>query len=327
MPQDANFNFDFIYGVSNLLKAHGTKAWSHEHVFLSATQLANARRTWLVIALTATMMVLEIASGFIFGSMALLADGWHMASHAAALGISAVGYSFARRHASDKRFSFGTGKISELAGYSSALLLALIALLMAYESVRRLFSPVVIKFDEAIAVAVLGLLVNLASAFILRERHAEHDHEHHTDHNLRAAYLHVLADALTSILAIVALTTGRFLGWVWMDPLMGIVGAVVIARWSYGLTRDTGSILLDIDINTPLTENIRQRLESDGDNRIIDLHLWRLGPGHFAVIISLTTNNPHSPSYYKEQLSEIRELRHITVEVNTGLDSRTELHI
>jgi len=307
------------------MKAHGMKTWSHEHVFLSARQLANARRTCFVIALTAMTMVLEIASGFIFGSMALLADGWHMASHAAALGISAVGYSFARRYASDKRFSFGTGKISELAGYSSALLLALIALLMAYESMRRFFSPVAIQFDEAIAVAVLGLVVNLASAFILRERHAENAHEHQTDYNLRAAYLHVLADALTSILAIIALTAGRFLGWVWMDPLMGIVGAVVIARWSYGLARDTGSILLDLDINTPLTENIRQRLESAGDSQIIDLHLWRLGPGHFAAIISLITSNPHSPSYYKEQLSEIKELRHITIEVNA--DSRTELHI
>jgi len=294
------------------------KTRRHDHVYFSANQAANERRTWLVIGLTAFMMVLEIVSGFIFGSMALLADGWHMASHAAALGITAVGYLLTRRYAADKRFSFGTGKIGELAGYSSALLLAVIALLMAYESVQRLFSPVAIKFDEAIAVAFLGLIVNLVSAFILKERHDGHDHDHHhTDYNIKAAYLHVLADALTSILAIVALTTGRFFGWIWMDPLMGIVGAIVIARWSYGLTRDTGSILLDMDMNTPLSDTIRRKIESDGDNRIIDLHLWRLGPGHFAVIISIHTRTPRAPSYYKKLLKEMKELRHITVEVNS----------
>ena len=300
------------------MKSHDTYTSNHQHVFLSDSQMANERRTWLVIALTATMMVLEIIAGFIFGSMALLADGWHMASHASALGITAVAYYLARRYATDKRFSFGTGKISELAGYSSALLLALIALLMAYESVTRFFSPVEIRFDEAIAVAVLGLIVNLVSALILKEKHGEHDHHHHhEDHNLRAAYLHVLADTLTSVLAIVALTTGRFLGWVWMDPLMGIVGAIVISRWSYGLARDTGSILLDMDINTALTENIRDLLEADGENQIQDLHIWRLGSGHFAVIVSLSTQNAHSPDYYKDQLSEVKELRHITVEVNS----------
>ncbi len=303
------------------MNSHDTYTSNHQHVFLSDAQMANERRTWLVIALTATMMVLEITAGFIFGSMALLADGWHMASHASALGITAVAYYLARRYANDKRFSFGTGKISELAGYSSALLLALIALLMAYESVTRFFSPVAIRFDEAIAVAVLGLIVNLVSALILKEKHGGHDHDHHhEDHNLKAAYLHVLADALTSVLAIVALTTGRFLGWVWMDPLMGIVGAIVIARWSYGLTRDTGSILLDMDVNTPLSENIRNLLEAEGENHIQDLHLWRLGSGHFAVIVSLSTQNAHSPDYYKDQLSEIKELRHITVEVNSELE-------
>jgi cation diffusion facilitator family transporter len=302
------------------LKFHDTKTWRHDHVYLSANQTAHERRTWLVIGLTAFMMVLEIVSGFIFGSMALLADGWHMASHAAALGITAVGYLFARRYAADKRFSFGTGKIGELAGYSSALLLALIAVLMAYESMQRLFSPVVIKFDQAIAVAALGLIVNLVSALILKERHADdhHDHDHHhTDYNLRAAYLHVLADALTSILAIVALTTGRFFGWIWMDPLMGIVGAIVIARWSYGLTRDTGSILLDMDMNTPMSDTIRRKIESEGDNRIIDLHLWRIGPGYFAAIISIHTRAPQPPAYYKKLLEDVQGLRHITVEVNS----------
>ena len=305
------------------MNSHDNDTTNHQHVFLSDAQMASERRTWLVIALTATMMVLEIAAGFIFGSMALLADGWHMASHASALGITAIAYYFARRYASDKRFSFGTGKISELAGYSSALLLALIALLMAYESVTRFFSPVAIRFNEAIAVAVLGLIVNLVSALILKEKHEGHDHDHHhEDHNLKAAYLHVLADALTSVLAIVALTTGRFLGWVWMDPLMGIVGAIVIARWSYGLTRDTGSILLDMDVNTPLSENIQNLLEAEGENHIHDLHLWRLGPGHFAAIISLSARDPQPPEHYKDLLEDIRELRHITVEVNSEMKQK-----
>ncbi len=307
------------------MKSHNKYTSNHQHIVISDNQMANERRTWLVIVLTATMMVLEITAGFIFGSMALLADGWHMASHASALGISAIAYYYARRHANDRRFSFGTGKIGELAGYSSALLLALIALLMAYESVTRFFSPVAIRFNAAIAVAVLGLIVNLVSALILKEKHEGHDHDHHhEDHNLKAAYLHVLADALTSVLAIVALTTGRFLGWVWMDPLMGIVGAIVIARWSYGLTRDTGSILLDMDVNTPLSENIRNQLEADGENQIQDLHLWRLGPGHFAAIISLSSRIPRPPEYYKDQLEKIEELRHITVEVNTEMNEESD---
>ncbi|UCF95692.1 MAG: CDF family Co(II)/Ni(II) efflux transporter DmeF [Desulfobacterales bacterium] len=262
------------------------------------------------------MMVLEIVSGLLFGSMALLADGWHMASHAAALGITALGYALARRHAVDARFSFGTGKIGELAGFSSALLLALIALLMAYESVKRFYAPVPISFDEAIAVAVLGLMVNLVSAWLLQEKHAGHHHAHHTDHNLRAAYLHVLADALTSILAIVALTAGRFWGWVWMDPLMGIVGALVIARWAYGLTRDTSCVLLDININQKLSRNIRKLIESRADNRVADLHLWRIGPGHFAAIISVVTGDPRPPDYYKDLLGHFKELGHVTIEVN-----------
>jgi cation diffusion facilitator family transporter len=304
------------------MKDHHTTARRNNHVILSSAQLSNARRTWLVIALTAAMMILEIVSGFIFGSMALLADGWHMASHAAALGIAAFGYWLAQRYASDKRFSFGTGKIGELAGYSSAVLLVVIAVLMLYESIMRFFSPVAIRFDEAIAVALLGLIVNLVSAFILKERNLGPDSDHHrTDYNIKAAYLHVLADALTSILAIVALSTGRFFGWVWMDPLVGIAGALVIARWSYGLIRSTGSILLDLDIDTPLSENIRNLIESDGDSRVVDLHLWRLGPGHFAAIISVITNNSRPPSYYKEQLENFDTIRHITVEVNTSRKS------
>lgn len=289
----------------------------HEHIFLDAAQGANERHTRIVIGLTASMMVVEIVSGYLFGSMALLADGWHMASHAAALGLTAIGYFFARRRASDPRFTFGTGKLGELAGYSSALVLGLIAVLMAYESVRRLFQPVAIFFDEAIAVAVVGLAVNLVSAFILRAPVTEDRRgDHHRDHNLRGAYLHVIADAFTSLLAIVALTTGRFLGWLWMDPFMGIVGAAVISRWSLGLLRDTGGILLDMNHNRPLAEEIRRRLEADPGTHVTDLHVWRVGPGHFAAIISLVTSSPRPPSHYKDLLRNVGELSHLTLEVN-----------
>jgi len=290
---------------------------SHEHVFLGAAQHANERHTRIVIGLTASMMVVEIVSGYLFGSMALLADGWHMASHAAALGLAALGYFFARRRASDPRFTFGTGKVGELAGYTSALVLGLIAALMAYESLRRLFRPVAISFDEAIAVAVLGLAVNLASAFILSDPITEDRRgDHHRDHNLRGAYLHVIADALTSLLAIVALTAGRFLGWLWMDPFMGIVGAMVISRWSFGLLRDTGGILLDMNHNRTLSKEIRRRLEADPGTHLTDLHVWRVGPGHCAAIISLVTAVPRPPSHYKDLLRNLGELSHVTLEVN-----------
>jgi len=292
--------------------------WSHGHVFLSANQHINERRTRLVIGLTATMMILEIASGLLFGSMALLADGWHMASHAAALGITALGYSLARRHACNPGFCFGTGKIGDLAAFSSALLLAFIALLMAYESVRRFFSPVKISFDEAIAVALIGLAVNVVSALLLKEDGTKGDHHHHhVDHNLRAAYLHVLADALTSILAIVALSAGRFLGWAWMDPLMGLVGSVVIARWSYQLSRETGRILLDMNTNDGLAKKIRQLIESDPASRVSDLHVWRIAPGHFAALISIVTSHSRSPAAYKRELEPLKNLSHVTVEVNS----------
>lgn len=288
----------------------------HDHIYLGANQQVNEQRTLLVIGLTASMMILEILAGLMFGSMALLADGWHMASHAAALGITALGYAFARQHAHDPKYTFGTGKIGELAGFSSALLLAVIALLMGYESSRRFFAPVVISFDQAIAVAVVGFVVNVVSALLLKEKHEDHQGHHHADHNLRAAYLHVLADALTSILAIFALSAGRILGWVWMDPLMGIVGAVIIARWSYNLLRDTGRVLLDVNINNTLHDNIRQVIEADEDSKIVDLHVWRVGPGHFAAIISVVTSQQHHPRHYKQLLENVQELYHVTVEVN-----------
>lgn len=263
-------------------------------------------------------MVLEIAAGLVFGSMALLADGWHMASHAAALGITALGYGLARRYACDRRFCFGTGKIGEMAGFTSALLLAVIALIMAYESINRLMEPVAISFDEAIAVAVLGLVVNLASAVILKEEHHHEDghHQHGGDHNLRAAYIHVVADALTSLLAIMALSAGRFLGWVWLDPVMGIVGGVVIARWSWGLLRQTGRVLLDISPPGGLEERIIKALEADGQARITDLHVWTLGPGKYGAVISLASSGSQPPEHYKQLLDHIHGLAHVTVEVN-----------
>jgi len=290
----------------------------HEHHFLGEHQHTHERRTWAVIALTAAMMVAEIASGLLFGSMALLADGWHMASHASALGITALAYAFSRRQIDNPRFTFGTGKVGDLAGYSSALLLALIALLMAYESAERLVHPVPIRFDEAILVACLGLIVNLASAVLLRERH---DHGHgtaagHHDHNLRAAYVHVLADALTSILAIAALVAGRFWGWAFMDPVMGLVGAAVIMRWSWGLMRETGRVLLDYQADRRLHRDIRDALEEEGTARLEDLHVWRVGPGHFSAAVSLTSSGPEEPDHFKERLCGIPGLSHVTVEVN-----------
>jgi cation diffusion facilitator family transporter len=312
------------------MHSDSTERWRHPHVFLGANHRRNERRTWLVIVLTAAMMVGEIVAGLAFGSMALLADGFHMATHAGALSIAALAYYYARRHARDERFSFGTGKLGELAGYTSAIILAVVALMIAFESVMRLTAPVPIRFDEAIAVAVLGLLVNLASAWILHDTGQDHDHDHdhhdhahghghthaHQDHNLRAAYFHVLTDALTSVLAIVALLSGRFYGWWWMDPLMGIVGGIVIARWSWGLLRGAGAVLLDTVPDSRLIERIRHALEQ-GDDRVTDLHVWRIGPGHLAVIASVVSDQPREPDHYKARLAEWPQLSHITVEVQT----------
>lgn len=309
------------------------KTLRHDHVFLGENHDRNARRTWIVIALTAAMMVGEIIAGSIYGSMALLADGFHMATHAGALAIAALAYWFARRHAHDPRYTFGTGKLGELAGFSSAIILAIVALLIGYESVMRLASPITIRFDEAIAVAVLGLIVNLASAGLLHQGehahghghdhardHGSHDHDHdhdghHHDHNLRAAYLHVLTDALTSVLAIAGLLAGRFYGWVWMDPLMGIVGAIVIMRWSVGLMRGAGAVLLDAAPDEAMSKRIRDILEHEGD-AVSDLHLWRVGPGHMALVVSLVSHAPQPVEHYKQSLSVIARLSHVTIEVH-----------
>jgi cation diffusion facilitator family transporter len=298
---------------------------THDHVFLGSDHSRNERRVWLVIALTASMMVAEIVAGTIYGSMALVADGWHMSTHAGAMLIAALAYAYARRHARDPRFTFGTGKLGDLAGFASAIVLALIALLIGWESFVRLANPVAIGFEQAIAVAVVGLAVNLVSAWLLRDDHAhhhhghDHDHHHHEHHaqdnNLRAAYLHVLADALTSILAIVALLLGRSYGWLWADPLMGIVGALVIVRWSWSLIRETGGVLIDAaPEGGGLADEIRATLER-GDERITDLHVWQVGPGHHAAIVSLSSPHPKAPSDYKARLAHLDALSHVTVEV------------
>jgi cation diffusion facilitator family transporter len=295
--------------------------WQHPHTFgTDATRAGEGRTRW-VVALTATMMVVEIVAGMVFGSMALLADGWHMSTHAAALGIALFAYVYARRHATDPRYSFGTGKVGVLGGFGSAVGLAVVALLVIGESLARLASPVAIRFDEAIGVAVVGLLVNLGSALLLAERpheHPQHEREgsaDHHDHNLRGAYLHVLADALTSVLAIIALLAGKALGWIWLDPVIGIVGALVISRWSYGLLRDTSAVLLDGELGEQRRRQITSAIEADGDNRVVDLHVWRVGPEHLAAIVSVVTARPRSPSHYKALLAGHPDLTHLTVEV------------
>ncbi len=293
----------------------------HDHIFLGRNHDRNERRTWLVIAITATMMVIEITAGSLFGSMALVADGWHMSTHAGAMLIAALAYAYARRNAGNPRFSFGTGKLGDLAGFASAVVLALIALLIGWESLMRLYNPVAISFPQAISVAVIGLGVNLACAWLLRDDHDHHHHGHdhhhhdHADNNLRAAYLHVLADALTSVLAIVALVLGSLYGWQWMDPAMGIVGGLVIARWSWGLIRDTGRVLLDyLPEDEDLPGEIRTAIET-GTDRITDLHVWQLGPGHHGAIVSIRSASPLAPSEYRARLAHIHDLSHLTIEI------------
>ncbi|MEO5337423.1 MAG: CDF family Co(II)/Ni(II) efflux transporter DmeF [Magnetospirillum sp. WYHS-4] len=305
---------------------HSLDDWRHEHVFIDRNQARGERRAYWVIALTVAMMAVEIASGWLFNSIALLADGWHMASHAAALCITVFAYGFARRHLHDKTYTFGTGKVGVLGGYSSAVVLGIVALIMAWESVGRLFAPLTIEFDEAISVAALGLLVNLTSAWLLNQEddHDHHDqhghghghgHGHDHDHNLRAAFLHVMADAVTSVLAIVALLAGKIAGWVWMDPVMGLVGALVIGHWTYGLLRDTGRILLDGAAGKEVQETIRTIVEADADNRITDLHVWWVGAGHLAAVISVVTHFPRSADHYRNLLDSVPNLVHVNVEV------------
>lgn len=303
------------------MHAHSVESWRHHHAFLGARHERREWRTWLVVVLTTVMMVAEIVGGTMFGSMALVADGWHMSTHAGALAIAGFAYWFARKHKHDPRFAFGTGKLGELAGFASAVGLALVALLIGYESVQRIAAPVAISFNEAIAIASLGLAVNVVSALLLRD----HDHEHHGhghgyhDTNLRAAYLHVLADALTSVLAIAALLAARFFGLIWMDPAVGLIGAIVIAMWSVSLIRSSGMTLLDMVPDPALTARIKERLEVN-DDRVSDLHIWRLGPGHSAVVASVVTDRPQDPSIYKARLKGLKGLSHVTVEVQVCPD-------
>ncbi|MGB7831218.1 MAG: CDF family Co(II)/Ni(II) efflux transporter DmeF [Xanthobacteraceae bacterium] len=310
----------------------------HDHLFLGARHEQAERRTWMVIVLCTVMMIAEIVGGLLFGSIALVADGLHMSTHASALLLAALAYSFARRHARDQRFSFGTGKFGDLAGFTSAIILAMIALLIGYEAVSRLISPVAIRFNEAIPIAVLGLIVNVASVLLLsggghdhghglghdagghaahRDAHETAHHAAHRDNNIRAAIIHVLADAGVSLLVIVGLLLGRLFGWVWMDPVAGICGAVVIAAWSYGLIRDTGAILLDMNPDLNMGERMRAVLEVDGD-RLTDLHLWRLGPGHLGAIVGVATTTPRGSDYYHRLLGRFSALSHVTVEVQRG---------
>lgn len=333
------------------MHSHTIEPWSHDHAFLGERHARNERRTLFVVALTAAMMVAEIVGGTFYGSMALVADGWHMSTHAAALGIAALAYRFARVHRHDPRFSFGTGKLGELAAFASAIILAMIALYIGVESASRLLSPVPIAFAQAVPIAVVGLGVNLASVWLLHggETHAHgpyehahrqdehghhgpedhghdghhaHHHHHHDagsdaqgDTNFRAAYLHVIADALTSVLAIVALTAGLLLGWTWLDPLMGLVGTIVIAAWAVSLIRSAGAVLLDVVPSAALAASIRSAVERDGD-RVADLHLWRLGPGHAGVILAIVSDRPQAPGAYKRRLASIVGLSHVTVEVH-----------
>ena len=289
--------------------------WQHQHTFGQDAPRAGESRTLAVIALTATMMVLEVAVGVVSGSMALLADGLHMASHASALGITALAYSYTRRHASDPRFSFGSGKVNSLAGFTGALLLGAFALLMATESIDRLLNPTEISFGGAIVVAVLGLVVNGVCVLALDVH--EHDGErHHHDHNLRSAYLHVLADALTSVLAIVALLSAKFFGLVWMDPLMGLVGALLVSRWSWGLLRESSAVLLDHQAPDSVHTAIRDALESEAGDRISDLHVWAIAPGRYAAIIGIVTHAPKSAETYRMLLPENLQLAHTSIEVH-----------
>ena len=316
--------------------------WQHSHTFGQDLRRPGESKTLIVIAITGTMMVVEIVAGVVYGSMALLADGLHMASHAAALSINAFAYVYARRHANDRRFSFGTGKVNVLGGFTGAVLLAGFALAMAMESIGRFIAPVPIAFNQAILVAVVGLIVNGVSVLILEQKkpadhdgegaheaqghdrghahahHHGHGHHHHHagDHNLVSAYLHVLADALTSLLAIFALLSAKYFGLVWMDPAMGIVGAILVARWSIGLLRSTSMILLDGAAPKEVSEAVRGSIEAVDDNRIADLHVWAVGPDIYSAIVSVVTHEPKSPDYYRKLIPADAGIVHVSVEIN-----------
>lgn len=324
------------------LSAHDRQApFGHDHRFLGADHERNARRATLVVAITAITMVAEIAAGWAFGSMALLADGFHMATHAGAIGVATAAYRIAAGRQDDPRLAMGAGKIGDLAGFANAIVLGVVALVIGWESLSRLAAPLPVAYGEAAVVAAFGLAVNVVCAVLLgghghahdhhghdHDGHAEDDHVHddhfhdaHADRNLRGAYLHVLADALTSVLAIAGLVAGWSLGWTWVDPAVGVLGAVMIASWSVSLARETAPTLIDAPVDPTLERTIRARLET-GDVRICDLHLWRVGPGHLAAIVALVTHAPQEPEVYKAKLADLAALSHLTIEVNRCPDER-----
>ena len=294
--------------------------WDHSHDF-GVDNKHRKNKVKIVFWLTTIIMVLEIGAGTWSGSMALLADGWHMGTHSAAFLITIFAYSYAKKHANNKNFSFGTGKVNYLGGFASAIALAIVALMMALESVQRLIEPQTIFFNEAIIVAIIGLIVNIASVFVLHDDHhhhgEEHEHHHHYDHNMKAAYFHVLADTLTSLLAIVALLTGKYFGWIWMDAVMGIVGAAVISRWSYGLIKESSNVLLDKTVSFASFEKIAKNIKEENDATINDIHIWKIGTSHHAAILSIITEEPLEPNVYKQILNQhLPRLSHISIEVN-----------
>lgn len=329
------------------MKTHDLRLWQHAHDFGTEAQQHAEHRTRWVVGLTFVTMLAELAAGWLTGSMALLADAWHMASHVAALGLAAFAYRFARQHAGDSRFTFGTGKVTALAGYTSALLLVGVAFWMIWESLQRLYQPVSIHYAQAMVVAALGLAVNLASAWLLDhghhhhghgDEHHHHDHDHghehhheqgceHVDHNLRAAYVHVLTDALTSVLAIVALAGGMVYGWNFLDPLMGLVGGVVVGRWAWGLARDSSEVLLDAEDHGEMAAEVRRLVDALPDHEVADLHLWRVGPASRACILSLVTHSPHPAEHYRQLLAGIVGLDHLTVEINECRDARCQAEV
>ena len=299
------------------MHVHTLIKWQHDHDYAVINEKGE-KRTLYVLILTAVTMIAEIIAGSIYGSMALLADGWHMGTHVAAFLITLFAYRYAKKHANNPSYAFGTGKVNVLGGFASAVALAVVALVMLVESVQRIIAPHIIHFNEAIPITGLGLLINVVSAFLLKDdpgHHQDHNHDLPHDHNLKAAYLHVLADALTSLLAIAALVSGKYLGWNWLDPIMGVVGAIVITRWSYGLLKQTSPILLDASIERDYQQSIKEAIEKDADNRISDIHVWKVGANHYAAIIALVTHYPNSMEHYKRLLNRFQKLSHITIEV------------
>lgn len=312
------------------MQKHNIEQWQQGHDF-SVQNKQGERRTYYVLILTAITMIVEIIAGTVYGSMALLADGWHMGTHVTAFMIAIFAYRYARKHANNPAFSFGTGKVNALGGFASAIALAVVALVMLVESLQRILEPHTIQFNEAIIVASIGLLVNIISAWLLKDdhshshHHADDDHHEHHDHNLRAAYAHVLADAMTSVLAITALVVGKYLGWNWFDPIMGIIGAIIITRWAYGLIKETSPLLLDASIAADYKSSITAAIENEADNEISDIHVWKIGANDYAAIISIVTHVPNTPDHYKSLLSDFDKLSHITIEINQCTDEQCDL--